>query len=136
MVQLPELAFMAFLLLEFHSWYSARHHAIGAGMHSLPSTGLSEVYVLSIMRCPATHAVLVAQSASRPRNISPADMHRQSVTGDPLKNVTESFKSRWSAVSSKCKEISSRFTRQTNARWAGRDQQDSSADADTSSSAA
>lgn len=73
------------------------------------------------------------QSATQPRNISPADMHRPHMAGDPLKNVTESFKSRWSAVSSKCKEI---FSRQTNARWAGKDQQTTSTDADTSSSAA
>ena len=81
-----------------------------------------------------TDDVSWALQSAQARNIGP-DMHRQSVTGDPLKNVTESFKSKWSAMSSKCKEFSNKFTRQTNARWTGKDQQDTS-EADTSSSAA
>lgn len=113
--------------------------AVAAAIHAqytLPKHSIVYSCIVSCigtLPCNSYRFCAVTQSDTQPRNISPADMHGPPAAGDPLKHVTESFKSRWSAVSSKCKEI---FSRQTNAKWAGRDQQASTTDADNSSSAA
>lgn len=62
-------------------------------------------------------------------------MQRPSMNGESFKSAAESFKSRWASVSMKCKESISKLSRQTNARWAGKSQQEQP-DNESSSTAA
>ena len=65
------------------------------------------------------------QSSSRSSG-PPQDenMQQPSVNGESFRSAAESFKSRWASVSMRCKESISKLSRQTNARWAGKGQQD------------